>query len=87
MPPPAGAARGGPPLPARGAPPTGSPRVGEEEERSAAEDAKALADEMEDAGAIENEEAYRKAQQAFARGSWKQAMELFADAVDGEGEI
>lgn len=89
MSPPAGANRGGPPLPARDAPPAGifSPGVGEEEERSAAEEAKALADEMEDAGAIENEEAYRRAKQAFAQGSWNQAMELFADAVDGEGEI
>jgi F0F1-type ATP synthase epsilon subunit len=54
--------------------------------RAEADETRILAEDMEEAGAIEDSEAYDSAKARYAQGLWKEAAELFAVAV-GDADI
>jgi hypothetical protein len=54
--------------------------------RAEADETRILAEDMEEAGAIEDSEAYDLAKTLYAQGLWKEAAELFAVAV-GDADI
>jgi hypothetical protein len=52
--------------------------------RAEADEMKGLAEQMEEAGGLEDPEAYERAKALYAQGLWMQAAELFAQAVGDE---
>ena len=91
------AANPGPPLPARDLPPSATAatpamagvhaRNGHDEAaRTEADETKFLAETMEEAGGLEDPEAYEQAKGLYAQGLWMQAARLFEQAV-GDADI